>query len=110
MDAYADWSYAIAVACLEGNLPLMAMALVESDVLGGDDPEWRNLAQQDSLAGRLGAAVGGLWRRPTLANEAWGRLKDRWQGHEQLAEWIQRVLEALPAEGESLEGLTPESR
>ncbi len=109
-DAYADWVYAIASACLEGNLPCMALALVESDPLASDDPEWKNLAQQKSLAGRFGAAVGGLWRRPTLANEAWDRLRDRWKRQEQLAEWIQRVLEALPGENESLDSLTPERR
>ncbi|TWT33717.1 hypothetical protein KOR34_35500 [Posidoniimonas corsicana] len=88
-DAVADWPADIASACCDLGLALAILALVEA-APDDADPEWRNLAQQQSTAGKLGAAFGGLWRRPSMAKEAVSRLAGRWKGLDELVDLVER--------------------
>lgn len=86
-----EWLRSVAQACGEADLPVTMLAVVADPI---ENVELQNVAEQDSVAGKAGAVVGGLWRRPSVVKEAWRRLNARWDHQDQLADAITKLLAA----------------
>jgi hypothetical protein len=61
-------------------------------------PESKFVNRQASLAGRLGAAAGALVRRPGSAKDFLKEKQDTLSLADQLAEFLQSIVEQLPTE------------
>jgi adenosylhomocysteine nucleosidase len=89
---------AVAQACRAQSVRFLALRVICDTVDHELPADVDFLLRQSSLAGRLGAATGSLWRRP-------GSIKDLWQlkehalvGAERLAETLTRLVPDLVAE------------
>ncbi|MCA9240964.1 MAG: hypothetical protein KDA37_12225 [Planctomycetales bacterium] len=84
-----QWLRSISQACGEAGLPVTVLAVVADPL---EDHELQNVADQPSAAGKAGAVMGGLWRRPGLIRDAWRRLSSRWDHQDQLADAVAKLL------------------
>lgn len=89
--ALAAWPGAIAAACAEFAIPLAMLGVDQGDQGGR---EWQHLKQQPSTAGKLGAAIAGIWKRPAFAKEAVERMAERWKRLDELVDRIEQTASA----------------
>lgn len=86
---------AIAKVCRTHNTGFIAVRIV-TDVIDDALPtEIKNLVSQESLAGKLGAAAGALWKRPSSVKDMWRLKEEAFRASEHLAKFLQGVLPQL---------------
>lgn len=57
--------------CRETSTPVVAVRVVAETLAEQSSPEVRSVAKQQSLAGKLGATLGAIWRRPSSVKDLW---------------------------------------
>jgi len=89
-------TFAVAHTCRQWGVPLIAVRVISDAVDDELPPEIAHLLQQRTLAGRLGAAAGAVFRR-------WGAARDLWRLHEEalkasdrLARFLGGLVQQLP--------------
>lgn len=69
-------SWAVGEVCRQHKVKFLAVRVISDTVDEELPPEIGQLVQQKSLAGKLGAVTGALWRRPSSIKDMW-RLKEQ---------------------------------
>jgi len=90
-------SMAVAETCRDQQVRCLVIKIVQHAVDDTGMPESKFVNRQASLAGRLGAAAGALVRRPGSAKDFLKEKQDTLSLADQLAEFLQSIVEQLPA-------------
>jgi adenosylhomocysteine nucleosidase len=88
-------SFAVAEACRQHGMPLMAIRIVSDAVDDDLPPEIERLLAQKSLAGKLGAATGAILKRFSAAKDLWKLREDALKASDRLAKFLTGVVEQL---------------
>lgn len=95
-DAVELYAYEIAKACQAERTPLLAVHVI-SDTAGDDLPQdIRAFLEQESTAGKLGAATGALMNRLSSVKDLWQLKEDSLLASESLGKFLGQMLEQLP--------------
>ena len=89
---------AVAQACVDAKVRLLSIRLISDAVDDRLPPEVEGLLEQSSLAGKLGAATGALWNRPSSAKDMWKLKEQAIKASDRLATFLIGVIEQLPVE------------
>ena len=90
-------AYDVANACQELHVPMMAAHIVTMTVEDERPRDVDHLLRQESWAGRAGALLGGVVRRPSAASDLWQRQQTTWHASDRLADFVQQLLPTLPS-------------
>ncbi len=103
---HETWS--VVTLCRQRGVPCVAVRAVNETVDDQLLPELERLASQPSLAGKLGAATGVLFRRPAAVKEMWKLQENALKTSQRLGRFLLGVLPQLRSEaragGEEREG------
>ena len=92
-------TFGVAEVCHQRGVPPLAIRVI-SDAVDDELPrEIEYLLAQKSLAGKLGAAAGAVFRRPSAAKDLWRLREDALKASDRLAKFLVRVIEQLPLPG-----------
>jgi adenosylhomocysteine nucleosidase len=93
--AYDMETFAVAQVCRNENVRFLAVRVV-SDQLDEQLPaEVEHMLGQQSVAGKLGAATGALFRRPGSVKDMWKLRETATQASDRLARFLEGVLPQL---------------
>lgn len=88
-------TFAVAHACQEHKTRFLAVRIV-TDALDDElPPELEALVSQKSSAGRLGAAAGAIFRRPSSVKDMWRLKEEAIKASDRLAKFLEGVLPQL---------------
>jgi adenosylhomocysteine nucleosidase len=88
---------AVALACQQSGTKFMSVRII-SDSLDDELPkEVENLLSQDSLVGKLGAATGAIFHRPSSLKDMWKLKEDALKATDRLSRFLTGVIDQLPA-------------
>ncbi len=87
----------VAAACQERNVPFLAVHVILHALDYEVSPELRHLKRQKSLAGKLGAVLGAVTKRPGTVKEMWQSAEDTLVAGDRLAEVLAELIGLLPA-------------
>jgi adenosylhomocysteine nucleosidase len=90
-------SYAVADLCRQRGVPFLAIRVISDAVDDVLPPEIEHLVAQRSLAGKLGAAAGAVWRRWSAAKDLWQLREDALKASDRLAKFLSGVITQLGA-------------
>ncbi len=90
-------TFAVAAACRERNTQFLSVRIISDAVDDELPPEIEHLLKQRSLAGKLGAAAGALFKRLGAAKDLWKLREDALKASDRLAKFLSGVVEQLPA-------------
>ena len=89
-------SFAIARVCQAVKAKLLCVRII-TDTLDDELPaEIEQMASQESLAGKLGAATGAIFNRPSSVKDMWKLKEDALKATDRLAKFLRGVVEQLP--------------
>ncbi len=89
-------TYAVAEVCQQQHVRMMSVRII-SDGLDDELPkEIEGLLQQASLAGKLGAAAGAIFHRPSSVKDMWQLKEDALKATDRLARFLTGVIDQLP--------------
>lgn len=91
-------SYAVAEVCRSAQVRFLALRAVSDTVERELPPEVDHLLRQRSWAGRLGAATGAVFRRPSSVKDLWQLKESALLAAERLAELLVDVIARLDAQ------------
>lgn len=91
-------SFAVADACRRHNVPCLSIRVISDAVDDELPPEIEHLLKQKSLAGKLGAAAGAVWKRFSAAKDLWKLREDALKASDRLAKFLVGVLAQLPGD------------
>jgi nucleoside phosphorylase len=86
----------IAEVCQGRNVPFLAVHAIRHELNYETSPELRHLKRQESLAGKLGAVLGAVTRRPSTVKEMWQTAEDALAAGDRLAEVLDELVRLLP--------------
>jgi len=87
---------AIAEACQPAGTKFMSVRII-SDSMDDELPkEIESLLSQDSLVGKLGAATGAIFHRPSSVKDMWKLKEDALKATDRLARFLTGVIDQLP--------------
>jgi adenosylhomocysteine nucleosidase len=89
-------SFAVAEACRQHDVPLLAIRIISDAVDDELPPEIENLLAQKSLAGKLGAATGAVLKRFSAAKDLWKLREEGLKASDRLAKFLVGIVEQLP--------------
>jgi adenosylhomocysteine nucleosidase len=89
-------TYAVAAACRERNTQFLSVRIISDAVDDELPPEIEHLLKQRSLAGKLGAAAGALFKRLGAAKDLWKLREDALKASDRLAKFLAGVVAQLP--------------
>lgn len=90
-------TFAVAEVCARREVRFLAVRII-SDPIDEELPEdIEKLLQQKSTAGRLGAAVGSIWRRPSSFKDMLRLKEDALLASDKLARFLAGVITGLPS-------------
>jgi adenosylhomocysteine nucleosidase len=89
-------SYAIAEICRQQGVPFLAVRIISDAVDDVLPPEIEHLVAQKSLAGKLGAAAGAIYKRWGAAKDLWQLREDAIKASDRLAKFLASMLSQLP--------------
>jgi adenosylhomocysteine nucleosidase len=89
--------FAVARACRDRNIPFLAVRIISDAVDDVLPPEIEHLLKQKSLAGKLGAAAGAVFKRPGAAKDLWNLREDALKASDRLAKFLVGTTEQLGA-------------
>jgi adenosylhomocysteine nucleosidase len=93
-------SFAIAEVCRDRRTPLLSIRIVTDAVDDTLPAEIDRLMRQTSLAGKLGAAAGAVFKRPSAAKELWDLRGTALKASDRLAKFLVSMLAQLPVAGD----------
>lgn len=79
----------VAVACGRRQVPMMAVYVITRQLNDQLPAEADHLFKQKSWAGRAGALLGGVTRRPATATDLWKLQENLWQARGRLADFAE---------------------
>lgn len=88
-------SYAVAEVCRDLGARLISVRIISDAVDDTLPPEVEHLLGQRSLAGKLGAAAGAMFRRPSAAKDLWNLREDALKASDRLARFLRGVVGQL---------------
>lgn len=87
---------AVAETCQSSGTPFLAVRII-TDALGDRlPPEIEGLMNQSSLAGKLGAAAGAIFKRPSSLKDLWKLREEALRATDRLAKYLASLLAQLP--------------
>ncbi len=89
-------SYAVAEVCRDLGARLISVRIISDAVDDTLPPEVERLLGQRSLAGKLGAAAGAMFRRPSAAKDLWNLREDALKASDRLAKFLRGIVGQLP--------------
>jgi adenosylhomocysteine nucleosidase len=89
-------TFAVAHTCRQWGVPLLAVRVISDAVDDVLPPEIAHLLQQRTLAGRLGAAAGAVFRRLSAARDLWRLHEEALKASDRLARFLGSVVAQLP--------------
>ncbi len=93
-------TFAVAEACREAALPFCAVRVISDAVDDRLPPEIEQLARQKSTLGKLGAATGAIFRRPSAAKDMLNLKTDAIVASDRLAKFLADLIAKLTAQTE----------
>ena len=90
-------TFAVAHTCRQWGVPLIAVRVISDAVDDELPPEIAHLLQQRTLAGRLGAAAGAVFRRLSAARDLWRLHEEALKASDRLARFLGGLVQQLPA-------------
>jgi len=88
---------AVAEACQQAGTKFMSVRII-SDSLDDELPkEVESMLAQNSLVGKLGAATGAIFHRPSSVKDIWKLKEDALKATDRLARFLTGVIDQLPA-------------
>ena len=89
-------TFAIAQACQQHNVRLLAVRII-TDALDDElPPEIAHLLKQKTIAAKIGATAGALLNRFSAAQDLWQLREDALKASDRLAKFLQATLSQLP--------------
>jgi nucleoside phosphorylase len=85
----------VARACQELNTRLLSVRIISDAVDDELPPEIEHLLSQKSIAGKLGAAAGAVFQRPSAAKDLWKLREDALKASDRLGKFLRGVLGQL---------------
>jgi len=86
---------AVAEVCRRHNRRLIAVRVISDACDDRLPPEVENLLKQSTLASKLGAAAGSLWRRPSSVKDMWGLREAGIESSERLGKFLVEIIPSL---------------
>lgn len=87
---------AVGLACQRAGTKFMSVRII-SDSLDDELPkEIESLLAQDTLVGKLGAATGAIFHRPSSVKDMWKLKEDALKATDRLAKFLTGVIDQLP--------------
>ena len=96
-------TYAVTEACRQLQTPLIAVRIITDAVDDTLPPEIDRLMRQKTMAGKLGAAAGAIFSRPTAAKDLWDLRGMALKSSDRLAKFLVGMIEQLPAQEDPIE-------
>lgn len=93
-------TFAVAAACRQQGIPFLAIRIISDAVDDELPPEIEHLLKQKSLAGKLGAAAGAMFKRFSAAKDLWKLREDALKASDRLAKFLAGVTQQLKANDE----------
>jgi adenosylhomocysteine nucleosidase len=90
-------SMAIATACPE-TVTMISVRVITDNLDDQLPAELENLVKQKSLAGKMGAAVAAIWKKPSRVKDMWKLRDEAIKASDRLARFLLGVAEQLPAD------------
>ena len=94
-------TYAVADVCRQAGVKFMSVRIISDAVTEELPPEVENLFQQKTMAGKVGAAVGAIFHRPSSLKDLWQLKEDAIVASEKLATFLQGVIGQLAPAAEA---------
>ena len=91
-------TFAVADVCRTKQSPLIAVRIVTDAVDDTLPPEIDRLMRQKTMAGKLGAAAGAIFSRPTAAKDLWDLRGTALKSSDRLAKFLVGMIEQLPSD------------
>ncbi len=91
-------TFAITNVCRQKQTPLIAVRIITDAVDDTLPPEIDRLMRQKTMAGKLGAAAGAIFSRPTAAKDLWDLRGMALKSSDRLAKFLAGMIEQLPAQ------------
>ena len=88
-------TFAVAKVCQEHGVRLLSVRIISDAVDDELPPEIEHLLAQKTLAAKLGAAAGAIFRRPSAAKDLWQLREDALKASDRLAKFLVGVIEQL---------------
>jgi nucleoside phosphorylase len=85
-------AFDVADVCRREQVPMMAVHVITKEVDDGLPADIGHLFKQKSLAGRVGALLGSIVRRPRAAQDLWHLKQTTWQASDRLAGFLAALL------------------
>ena len=95
LSANNNWCFRFAQACADHATPAAVATVINQKVGEGVDSEVQNVLRQPSTAGRAGALLRALWRRPSSIVDLAQRKSREWENQEKLADLVESILASL---------------
>lgn len=89
-------TFAVARACKELGVPLIAVRIISDTLEDELPPEIAHLLKQKTWAGRLGAATGAIFRRLGAARDLWRLHEEAIKASDRLARFLGGLVQQLP--------------
>lgn len=90
-------SFVVAETCRQSKIPCMVVRAITESADEHAAAEVQNIHNQSSIAGKLGAATGAVWRRPGSVKDMWHDKEVALDGSERLARFLCGMIAQLPA-------------
>ncbi len=90
-------SFAVAEACRKYKTPCLVVRVVTQTPADETSADIKHLHNQSTVAGKLGAATGALWRRPSSIKDMWNDKERAILGAGRLATYLAGMVAQLPA-------------
>ncbi len=94
--AYDHETMAIAQACRHAKTRLMVVRVINETLLQETPLEWESVAGQEHFSGKLGAAAGALWQRPSMVKDWWTIKNHAIQDSDRLGKFLLGMIQQLP--------------
>src|SRR5206468_3980589 len=97
--AIAPSARTVAEICRRHQIPFFAVHAIRQGLDDQTSREVRHFKRQKSLAGKLGAILGAVTRRPSSVKEMWQSAEDAIVAGDRLAKVLSELTRLLPARG-----------
>ena len=89
-------TFAVAQMCQQHGVRLLSVRIISDAVEDELPPEIEHLLAQKTLAAKLGAAAGAVFKRPSAAKDLWQLREDALKASDRLAKFLVGLVEQLP--------------